>query len=97
MSGVCGGYLAFLNIYIYIYIYIYINDLYNAIKFSQSFHYAKDTCLLNIQNIICKINRCLMKDLKEVLFWLNANYIALNVQYQRSYSSKLNTNPEILT
>ena len=58
---------------------IYINDLHNAIKFSQSFHFADDTCLLNIQNTISKINRSLNKDLKELSFWLNANNIALNV------------------
>ena len=58
---------------------IYINDLHNAIKFSQSFHFADDTCLLNIQNTISKINRSLNKDLKELSFWLNANKIALNV------------------
>ena len=56
-----------------------INDLHNAIKFSQSFHFADDTCLLNIQNTISKINRSLNKDLKELSFWLNANKIALNV------------------
>ena len=58
---------------------IYINDLHNAIKFSQSFHFADDMCLLNIQNTISKINRSLNKDLKELSFWLNANKIALNV------------------
>ena len=58
---------------------IYINDLHNAIKFSQSFHFSDDTCLLNIQNTISKINRSLNKDLKELSFWLNANKIALNV------------------
>ena len=69
-SGACSGHPSFL---------IYINDLHNAIKFSQSFHFADDTCLLNIQNTISKINRSLNKDLKELSFWLNANKIALNV------------------
>ena len=58
---------------------IYINDLHNAMNFSQSFHVADDTCLLNIQNTISKINRSLNKDLKELSFRLNANNIALNV------------------
>ena len=57
---------------------IYINDLHNVMKFSQSFHLA-DTCLLNIQNKISKINKSLNKDLKELSFSLNANKIALNV------------------
>ena len=34
---------------------IYINDLHNAIKFSQSFHFADDTCLLNIQIQLLKL------------------------------------------
>ena len=57
----------------------YINDLHNTIKFLQSFQLADDTCLLNIQNTISKINRSLNKDLKELSFWLNANKVALNV------------------
>ena len=58
---------------------IYINDLYNAIKFTQRLHFADDTCLLNIQSKICKINKSLSKDLKDFSFSLNANKIALNV------------------
>ena len=58
---------------------IYINDLHNAIKLSQPLHFADDTCLLNIQSKVSKINSCLNKDLKEFSFWLNANRIALNV------------------
>ena len=58
---------------------IYINDLHSAIKFSQSFHFADDTCLHNIQSTFSKINRSLNKNLKELSFWLNANKIALNV------------------
>ena len=54
------------------------NDLHNAIKFSQPFHFADDTYLLNIQNTISEINRTLNKDLKELSFWLNGNKIALN-------------------
>ena len=60
-------------------ILIYINDLHNAIKSSQSFHFPDDTCLLNIQNTISKIKRSLNKDLKELSFWINANKIALNI------------------
>ena len=53
---------------------IYINNLHYAIKFSQTFHFADNTCLLNIQNAISKINRSL-----KLSFWLNANKIDLNV------------------
>ena len=48
-------------------------------KFSQSFHFADDTCLLNIQKTDSKISKSLNKDLKELSFWLNVNKIALNV------------------
>ena len=56
---------------------IYINDLHNAIRFSQPLHFADDTCLLNIQSKISKINKSLNKDLKELSFWLNTNKISL--------------------
>ena len=69
-SGVCTGPPSFL---------IYIDDLHNAIKFSQSFHFVDDTCLLNIQNAVSKINRSLNMDLKDLSFLLNTNKIPLNV------------------
>ena len=56
---------------------IYINDLHNAIRFSQPLHFADDTCLLNIQSKISKVNKSLNKDLKELSFWLNTNKISL--------------------
>ena len=55
---------------------IYINDLHNAIKFSQSFHFAVYILVCLIQKTVSKINKSLNKDLKELLFWLNANKIA---------------------
>ena len=48
-------------------------------KFSQSFHFANDTCLLNIQNTISEISTSQNKDLKELSFLLNANKMAMNV------------------
>ena len=56
---------------------IYINDLHNAIRFSVPLHFADDTCLLNIQSKISKINKSLNKDLKELSLWLNTNKISL--------------------
>ena len=47
--------------------------------FSQPFHFADDTGLLDIQNTISKVNGSLNKDLKERSFWLNADKIALYV------------------
>ena len=65
---------------------IYINGLHNAIKFSHSFHVADDTCLLNIQNTISKINGSLNNDLKELSYWLNAHKTALTVAKNRVYT-----------
>ena len=45
---------------------LYINDLHNAIDFSSPFHFADDTCILNKQNSVDKINKTLNKDLKEL-------------------------------
>ena len=59
---------------------LYINDLHNAIKFSSLFHSADDTCILNKQNSVGKINKTLNKDLKELSSWRNANKIALNAR-----------------
>ena len=62
-------------------------------KFSQSFNLANDTCLLNIQNKMSKINRSLNKDLKELSFWLNANKIALNAAKTEVILSKTKHKP----
>ena len=43
---------------------IFINDLNIAIKNSETFHFADDTCLLNIKDSIKKINKVVNKDLK---------------------------------
>ena len=59
---------------------LYINDLHNPIiRFSSPFHFADDTGLLNIQDIIRAINKTLNKELREFSFWFNANKIALNI------------------
>ena len=58
---------------------IFINDLNIAIKNSETFHFADDTCLLNIKDSIKKINKVVNKDLKFLVQWLHANKISLNV------------------
>ena len=58
---------------------IFINDLNYAIKNSTTFHFADDTCLLNVKQSIKEINKSVNKDLKSLLHWLNANKISLNV------------------
>ena len=58
---------------------IFINDLNTAIKHSETFHFADDTCLLNIKDSVKQINKVVNKDLKFLVQWLNANRISLNV------------------
>ena len=43
---------------------IFINDLNTAIKHSETFHFADDTCLLNIKDSVKQINKVFNKDLK---------------------------------
>lgn len=45
----------------------------------DNFHFADDTCLVDIESTITKINRILNKELKELSFFLNTNKIALNL------------------
>ena len=63
---------------------LYINELHSAIKFSSLFHSADDTCILNKQNSVGKINKTLNKYLKELSSWRNANKIALNATKLKS-------------
>ena len=58
---------------------IFINDLNTAIKHSEAFHFADDTCLLNIKDSVKQINKVVNKDFKFLAQWLNANRIFLNV------------------
>ena len=58
---------------------IFINDLNTAIKHSETFHFADDTCLLNIKDSVKQINKVFNLDLKFLVQWLNDNRISLNV------------------
>ena len=58
---------------------IFINNLNIAIKPSETFHVAGDTCLLNIKDSVKQINKVVNKDLKFLVQWLNANRISLDV------------------
>ena len=58
---------------------IFINDLNIAIKHSETFPLADDTCLLNIKDSVKQINKVVNKDLKFLVQWLNANKISLNI------------------
>ena len=58
---------------------IFINDLNFAIRNSSTFHFADDTCFLNIKTTIKEINKYVNKDLRSLSKWLNANKISLNI------------------
>ena len=58
---------------------ILINDLTIVIKNSETFHFADNSCLLNIKVSIKKINKVVNKDLKFLIQWLHENKISLNV------------------
>ena len=59
---------------------LYINDLNQAIKFCKVHHFADDTNLLCLSNSVKKMNKLVNADLKDLLNWLNANKISLNVK-----------------
>ena len=58
---------------------IFINDFNTATKHSETFHFADDTCLLNIKDSDKQINKVVKKDLKFPVQWLNAKRISPNV------------------
>ena len=59
---------------------LYINDLNQAIKFCKVHHFADDTNLLYLGKAIKKLNKLVNYDLKNLLYWLNANKTSLNVK-----------------
>ena len=58
---------------------IFINGLNISIKHSETFHFAGDTCLLNIKDLVKQINKVVNKNLKFLVQWSNANRISLNI------------------
>ena len=58
----------------------YINDLNQAVKFCQVHHFADDTNLLYLGKSIKNLNKPVNFDLKNLLYWLNANKTSLNVK-----------------
>ena len=61
-------------------ILLYINDLNQAIKSCKIHHFADDTNLLYLSNSIKKLNKQVNADLKNLVNWLNANKISVNVK-----------------
>ena len=58
---------------------IFINDLNIAIKHSETFDFAEDTCILNNRDSVKQTNKVVNKDLKFLFQWLNVNRISLNI------------------
>ena len=59
---------------------IYINDLANAINYSETFIFADDTAILYSDKSPKRIKKRVNIDLKFILKWLKANKISLNVK-----------------
>ena len=57
-----------------------IHKLSQAIKFCKVHHFADDTNLLYVGKSIKELNKLVNYDLKNLLHWLNANSISLNVK-----------------
>jgi hypothetical protein len=57
---------------------LYINDLHNALLFSEPYLFADDTNLIHISSSMKSLNKKLNIDLKLLCRWLKANKIALN-------------------
>ena len=57
-----------------------INDLNKAIKFCKVYHFAGDTNVLRLNDSFKKLNKLDNADLKDLVDWLNANEISLNVK-----------------
>ena len=59
---------------------IYINDLSKAIIFSSVHHFADDTNILYVSSSLKDINKKINHDLSNLIKWLRANTILLNVR-----------------
>ena len=57
---------------------IYISDLYKAILNSETYLFADDTNLLNINSNLRQLQKQVNTDLKNLCLWLLANKISLN-------------------
>ena len=60
---------------------MHINYLKQVIKFIHKLHYiADDTNLLHFSKSVYKLDKCVYRDLKNLVNWLNAKNIYLNVK-----------------
>ena len=59
---------------------MYIKDLNQAIKLCIVHHFVDDTNLLLFNKSVAKLNKFVNQDMKNLIVWLNANKISLNVK-----------------
>ena len=59
---------------------IYINDLNHVIKFCKVLYYAGDTNLVHFSKSVNKRNEYINIDMKNLINWLDAKKIALDVE-----------------
>ena len=59
---------------------MYIKDLNQAIKLCIVHHFVDDTNLLLFNKSVAKLNKFVNQDVKNLIVWLNANKISLNVK-----------------
>ena len=55
------------------------SDLHVVIKYNEAQHFADNTNLLNVNSCVKSINKQVNFDLKNLVNWLKANKISLNV------------------
>ena len=65
---------------VFFFFWIYVNDLNQAIKFCKTNHFADHTNLLHFSKSKTKFNKYVSLSMKNLIDWLNANKISLNVQ-----------------
>ena len=58
---------------------LYINDLHRSVKYSNTYHFADDTNIMQSNKSLDVLSKNLNKDLKSLSQWLKANKLCLNV------------------
>ena len=58
---------------------IYINDLCKCVKYSETYHFADDTNMLQSPSSLETLAKWMNLDIKNLSLWLKANKLSLNV------------------
>ena len=59
---------------------VYINDLNQALKFCKVHHFTDNTNLIHFSKSVNRLNKCVNLGLNNLIYWLNANRISMNVK-----------------